>query len=304
VKGNTSKHKSMSYSRMKQEEKRLKKEIRSLTAQAHSIDEAEDKRYGDWDGESLPEEISRRGDRLQKIREARARLEARSSERASSERTGREKENADRSERGERPKRYRKDPDPTPREHEQENFTDPSSRIMRDGATKGFIQGYNAQLAVDGSDQIIVACDVTNNAADVGQLLPMLDASIANMGGRPTHVTADAGYRSEDNFKALAEKKIEAYVACGRENAHREATPPRGRIPASATQTDRMVRKLQTKRGRGRYRRRKCVVEPPIGWIKSILGFRQFTLRGLEKVRGEWVLVNMALNLRRMGAWC
>ncbi len=305
VKANASKHKAMSYKRMLSEERKLRDEIDDLLARAGAVDEAEDTRYGeDGSGESIPAELGRREQRLAAIRAARGRLEARARARAAEESTRREGEAEEREQSGETPKRYRKDPDPVPKAKEQENFTDPESRIMRDGATKGFVQAYNGQLAVDAKHQIIVAEVLDNNASDSGKLLPMVDAAVANAGGKPGYVTADGGYKSESNFAGLDEREVDGYVACGREVYDPGVKCPRGRIPKDATLTERMARKLLTKRGRGRYRKRKHTVEPVIGWIKSVVGFRQFSLRGQRKASGEWALVTTALNLRRMAVLC
>ena len=301
VKGNASKHKAMSYGHMLKYERKLRREIDELLKHAEAIDEAEDKEYGDGDGYSLPEQLRDRRKRLQVIGEARKRIEERAKRRAEAEQERREKEAEARREEGKKPKRYRKPPSTKPKAKEQENFTDPESRLMRDGATKGYIQGYNAQVGVEGSHRIIVAVEVGNNAADVGSLLPVLDASVENTGECPDEVSADSGYKSEENFAGLEDRGVDGYIACGREVYDRRIGCPRGRIPKDATLTDRMARKLLTKHGRGVYGKRKHISEPPIGWIKSVLGFRQFSLRGLEKVAAEWNLVCLALNIRRMG---
>jgi len=301
VKANASKHKAMSYGRMLREERKLRGEIDELLARAGAVDEAEDARYGEnGSGESIPAELARREHRLEVIRAARVRLEARARERAEAEVKRREAEAEELEKSGERPKRYRKEPDPEPKAKEQENFTDPESRIMRDGATKGFVQAYNGQLAVDGKHQIIVAAELDNNASDNEKLLPMVDAAVANAGGKPAYMTADGGYKSEENFAGLVEREVDGYVACGREVYDPRIKCPRGRIPKDVTLTERMARKLLTKRGRQRYRKRKHTTEPVIGWIKWVLGFRQFSMRGVRKTSGEWALVSTALNLRRM----
>jgi hypothetical protein len=176
----------------------------------------------------------------------------------------------------------------------QDNFTDPDSRIMkRTGG--GFDASYNAQTAVDDTAHIIVAAELSNNAADVQQLVPMLQAVKANTGELPRQGLADAGYRSEDNFERLAGLTTDIVVALGRE----------GKLQAQAESkthphTAAMAAKLQTDEGKAAYRRRKWIAEPPNGWIKSVLGFRQFSLRGLHRVRAEFKLVCLALNLRRM----
>lgn len=300
VKANASKHKAMSYDRMKQEEERLRKEILELTRRGKTVDKEEDEEFGDWDGHSLPEELQTREKRLAVIQAARKRLEERARLRAEEEKKRREKENTDRKNRGDPPAPPRKDPDPTPGPREQENFTDPESRIMLDGATKGFVQGFNCQLAVDREAQIIIGVGVDNNAADCGKLVPMVETVHGTMGRYPDKVIVDAGYKSEGNIQGLSAKGIDGYVGCCREVYDPRIRCPRGRPPRGLSVIERMKRKLLTKAGRELYRIRKHVVEPVFGWIKQILGFRQFGLRGLKGVRGEWDLVCASLNLRRM----
>jgi IS5 family transposase len=181
-----------------------------------------------------------------------------------------------------------------PQEKAQDNFTDPESRIMKVGTA--FEQSYNAQACVDEQEQIIVAAGVVNCGADNGQLLPMVQATEANTERVPQQVVADAGYRSESNFEQLAAKNIDAVIALGRES--KETRPISSKLKA----TNRMKEKLASPEGAAAYRRRKGIVEPVFGWIKSVLGFRQFNLRGLAKVNAEWHLICLALNLRRMSA--
>jgi transposase len=287
VKANASKHKAMSYGRMQQEEARLRKEIRSLTAQAEKIDAQEDQRYGsEFTGDELPAEVSRRKSRLAVIRAAKERLESR--QRASDRERGRH-EDDDQRPPGGRGARYKR-PFGEPDEKAQENFTDPDSRIMK--TQGGFRQCYNGQLVVDGESRLAVAAGVTQSASDNGQLVPMLEQVERNTEGLPQQVLADAGYGSEDNLSWLADREIDGYVAQGREGKSAGATTK----PLRAKMAD----KLKTKRGQSTYRKRKHIGEPPFGWLKSVLGFRSFSLRGLENVAGEWTLVNLALNLRRM----
>jgi transposase len=300
LKANASKHKAMSYEHMLKAEQKLEEEIQALLTQAESQDEAEDARYGEADGYSLPERLARKQTRLEAIRAAKARLEERARERAEAEQARRDQEAQERAAQGEKPKRYKKAPDPTPKPKEQENFTDPESRIMKDGATKGFIQGYNAQVAVDEAHQIIVAADLDNRAADVGHFVPMLDKVEDVTGRAPDEGLADAGYKSEETFEALEGRATEAYIACGRETYDPRVACPQEPLPEDATATQRMERKLLTPEGRRAYRRRKWIVEAPLGWIKRILGFRQVSLRGQDGARGEWHLVCLAMNLRRM----
>ena len=289
VKANASKHKAMSYARMKAEEQKLREEIKKITDLARRTDEAEDAEFGpDFRGNELPEELRRRKDRLATIRAAKKRLEE--AQAAEDEATGRGTN-------AHGPKLKREIG--VPKDEAQSNFTDPQSRIMK-VSTGAFEQSYNAQIAVDSGEQIIVAVDVTSCAADNGELLKMEAAAATNLGQHAKALLADAGYKSEANFLELEQRGVRAYVSLGRG----EAVPDR--VARDKPATRRMARKLQTKRGRQRYRQRKAVVEPVFGWIKHVLGFRSFLLRGLSKVQGEWALVCMAMNLKRMGkvlAW-
>ena len=294
LKANASKHKAMSYARMKAEEARLEREIAAILKLAQDQDAEEDIEFGpDFRGDELPEELRRRETRLQRIREAKARLEKRKAEeaqavaaakKAQAEREGREPPK-------ERPG-ARKRPKGEPKPKDQENFTDPDSRIMK--SSKGFEQCYNVHLAVDGESRLIVGNLVDNCAADAPQLIPMVEAAMENTGQPAKCVLADAGYRSEENLEKLEAAGIDAYVALGRENK------PFRKAAAGHAATRRMERKLKSERGRRRYRARKHIAEPPFGWIKSVLGFRSFSMRGLANVAGEFNLVALALNLRRM----
>ena len=159
-----------------------------------------------------------------------------------------------------------------------------------------FQQSYSAQAGVDAEHQIIVAAELTQNAADVNQLLPVIDAAKANTTLDPQQAVADAGYRSERNFLELETRQIDGYAAIGREGQEQLSKQPNESLPA----TRRMLAKLATESGKKRYARRKAIVEPPFGWAKAILGFRQFSLRGHDKVRAEWRMLCLALNVRRM----
>ena len=300
MKANASKHKAMSYEHMLKAEEKLSKEISELLKRAAEVDTEEDAEYGDHDGYSLPDQLAFKEGRQKAIKEAKARLEERAAKRAEEENARREKEAREKAKRDENPKAYRKEPDPKPKPKEQENFTDAESRIMLDGATKGFVQGYNCEVAVDDTNNLIVATAVGNCAADNVYLLPIIDRVEATLGAYPDKVTADAGYKSEANLIGLEARCIDGYVACGREVYDPRIGAPRGRIPSNTTYTERMERKLLTKKGRKQYKRRKTTAEPPIGWLKHILGFRQFLLRGALKVRAEFNLVCLGLNLRRM----
>lgn len=289
LKANASRHKAMSYERMKQAEIQLKAQIDALLARAMATDKAE----ADEPQLDLPAEIERREVRLAAIREARERLEQRQRE-ADLER-GRSQDD-DRRPRGPdgqpRGGRYKREFG-VPEDKAQENFTDPDSRIMK-RAGGGFDPAYNAQAAVDDAAHIIVAAELDNVAPDANWLLPMIQAVKDNLGELPALGLADAGYRSEDNLKNAP---IELVVALGREGKEHAQVDAR-QYPHTAA----MAAKLQTDDGKAAYRKRKWIAEPPNGWIKNVLGFRQFSLRGLHRVQAEWKLVCLALNLRRMAA--
>lgn len=282
VKASASKHKAMSYGRMQQEEQRLQAEIEELTTRASQVDAEEDAIHGaENSGDEIPAELQRREQRLKKIREAMERLKSRQEE--EDQEAGRSPEAKSRSKR----------PFGEPPEKKQDNFTDPESRIMK--TPSGYEQCYNGQIAVDAESRLIVATEVTQSAADAEQLLPMVEKILAVTQESPGEVLADAGYRSEANLQGLEDKKIDGYVSLGREGKS-------GSVVASPENpaTSRMQKKLATEKGRKTYSRRKGVVEPVNGWLKSVLGFRQFSLRGLAKVAGEWTLVCLALNLKQM----
>ena len=289
VRANASKRKAMSYGRMLEEERRLRDEIEVLVKKARDCDDAEDERFGKTSrGGGLPEGLNRREARLAAIRAAKERLEARARE--ADEARGR-KPGQTRNPRGGPPfKRGYGEPE----EKTQDNFTDPQSRIMKTSAD-GFQQCYNAQLAVEGRNQLIVATGVSARSSDQGRMLPLVDAVEAAHGARPAMVLADAGYCNEADLAALEARGIDGYVALGREGKRRVGTVG-GKHPAKA----RMAEKLATPAGRAQYAQRKWRAEAPIGWIKEALGFRRFSLRGLSKVQGEWDLVCLALNVKRM----
>jgi len=292
IKANASRHEAMSYERMLQAEAELKAQIKALLDKAQATDDAE-KSEPELD---LPAEIKRRKDRLHAIEAAKARLEQR--QREADEARGRSADD-ERKPRGKdgKPKggRYKREFG-VPKDDAQESFTDSDSRIMK-RAGGGFDQSYNAQTAVDETAHIIVAAEVTNVAGDSGQLPGMLKAIKANLGAEPLQALADAGYRSEAVFEQLRESSVELIVALGREGKEQVQIDAE-QYPRTAA----MHGKLQSAKGQKAYRKRKWIAEPPNGWIKAVLGFRQFSLRGLKKVQAEFKLVCMALNLRRMGA--
>jgi len=276
-KANASKHKAMSYGRMDETEKRLREEVRKLLGQAEAADKEEDQRYGgDRRGDELPEELQRRETRIARIREAKRALEERAREQARSE--------------GEDPKKAQ----PAPKA--QYSFTDPESRILK--GSDGFVQGYNTQIAVEPLFQLIVGQRVTQAANDKQQMVPLVETIEEQSGQTPEGVLADSGYCSDENLKYLKKRKIEGFVATGKQkhNERREPCKP-GPLPKGASRVERMERKLQTQAGARVYATRKFIVEPVFGQIKQARGFRQFLLRGLEKVRGEWALLCMTHNI-------
>jgi transposase len=289
VKANASRHKAMSYGHMLKAEAELKAQIETLLNKARAADEAE-KNEPELD---IPAEIARRQDRLDAIAAARARLEARQREvdieRGRSDDDDQKPRGPDGKPKGGRYKR----PFGVPQDKDQDNFTDPDSRIMQ-RAGGGFDPAYNAQTAVDDTAHIIVAAELTNSAADVRELPTMVAVVKDTLGAYPDQTLADAGYRSEAVFEALA-GCTNLVVAIGREGKGHRAIND-ATLPLTAA----MVAKMKTPQARDAYRRRKWLAEPPNGWIKNVLGFRQFSMRGLHRVQSEWKLVCMALNLRRM----
>ena len=286
VKANASKRKAMSYARMIEKERQLACEVEELLKRAEEVDAREDGLYGkDKRGDELPEELRFREGRLKKIREAKAALEAAAKEKA---RAGGK---LDENDRPKPPKRARKPETApgTPKPKDQRNFTDPESKIMKMG-DGSFDQAYNCQAAVDSQAQIIVARQATDAANDKRQLEPMTDQIEENLGEKPKRESADSGYYSEENVKYLRAKEIDDYV-CPDRLKHGETPPPvRGRIRNDLPFIDRVRRKLLTRKGRVTYEKRKEIVEPVFGQMKRARGLRQFLLRGLAKVHGEWSL--------------
>ncbi len=286
VKANASKHKAMSYDRMLMEENRLREEIAKLTRAAKRQDEIDDDSFGpDFRGDELPQELSNRKTRLATIQAAKKRLEERKAAEGEAKRAAEQKE-------GDKPAAQENER-VLPQPRDQENFTDPDSRIMPTGGNS-FEQCYNAQVAVDGKERIIVANMVSQSPNDMGQLIPVTNAAFENTEQVPARVLADTGYKNERDLELLCDMQIDAFVSVGREG--KAARTPSSALPCTAA----MQRKLATKRGRARYRQRKGIVEPVFGWVKRVLGFRAFSLRGLRKVAGEWNLVCLAVNLRRI----
>ena len=294
IKANASKHKAMSYERMKKRAAELQAEVDRWLAAAEAADAEEDELYGDKRvmleacrrHDELPDWVADKEQRLEKIRQAKAAAEAK----ARAERAAEEKRRAEGRKRpGKTPEPPSAEPDPKA----QRNFTDPDSRILK--TKDGFIQGYNAQAAVDGEAQIIVAQGLTASASDHAQLIPLIDGIEQNLGRTPKEASADSGYLSEANLEALSGRGIAAYIATGRAK-HPADTKRRIGGPLTRAMRD----KLKRAGWRSRYRLRKQIVEPVFGQIKQARGLRQFLLRGVENVRAEWAIICTAHNLLKL----
>jgi transposase len=294
IKANASKHKAMSYERMKKREAELKAEVDRWLEAAEAADAEEDKLYGSKRGDEMPDWVADKEKRLAKIRAAKAELEAEA--KAAAEEETRQRAAAEERRIAEGRKKNGKTPAPPKNEPDgksQRNFTDPDSRILK--TKDGYIQGYNAQAAVDAKAQIIVAHGLTASMSDHGQLVGLIDGIKANLGVKPKEASADSGYLSEANLKALTDRQINAYVATGRA---KRPTEVKRNVGGPLTQA--MREKLKRAGWRSRYRLRKQIVEPVFGQIKQARGFRQFLLRGIEKVRAEWALICTAHNLTKL----
>ena len=303
VKANASKHKAMSYDRMNKTLPQLEAEVEQLLEEAQTVDEQEDARYGEGKRlEELPEDLRRRQDRIAKIKQAKQSLEDEAKAKADAKREAlAQQEEALKKEGKTRKGKPPPDPSDTPDPKAQRNFTDPESRIMKDGASKSFEQAYNCQIASDEEAQIIVGTHVTQETNDKQQVKPVIEDVKERTGQTPQKASLDAGYYSDDNVAYLESEKIDGYIATGRQK-HGEKIPPtpRGRLPKDATTKDRMARKLRTVKGRATYSKRKQIVEPVFGQIKEARGFRRFSLRGLAHVACEWDLVCLTHNLLKL----
>jgi transposase len=311
MKANASKHKAMSYERMVENEKRLKKEIEELLLKAQSVDTDEDSRYGqDKLGDELPNELSRRESRLATIQNAMNELEKEAKLLAQSQEKERIKKEREQKKKGKPPKggsgasgisSNENSITATPSPKTQRNFTDPDSRIMWNTNSKSFEQSYNAQAAVDSEAQIIVAVNLTQEANDKKQLHPMIRKIRQNTKAEPDFVLADTGYCSETNLTDKSLGDIQLLIPPDRD-AHGKASPaqPIGRIPKNISAINRMRRKLKTVEGRALYKRRKAIVEPVFGQIKHARAIRQFLLRGIENVRHEWELICLSHNIKKL----
>jgi transposase len=305
IHADAAKSQAVSYKRLGELEARLRQEVHELIMLGEQADQ------GDLvlpEGLVIRDEIMLRQERLENLAKARAVLEARAQERYAAEQADYEAKLRQREQRARRNQRKPggrppKPPQPGARDKDQYNFTDPDSRIMKNSTDEGFDQHYNAQIATEQASLLIVAHALSNHPNDQHEMVPTLDALDPHL-GLPQAAALDNGYFSDANIAACAQRGIEPYIAPGREPHHRswqrlfapQTDPP----PDDASPTVKMAYKLQTEIGRAIYRLRKCTVEPVIGIIKEVLGFRQFSLRGLDAAAGEWGLVCLAFNLKRL----
>lgn len=297
VRANASKHKAMSYGRMKKKKEELQTEIEALLKNAEAVDQEEDREYGKgkkgWD---LPDELKRKETRLKKIKEAMSALEEEARQNAAEKQKAKDsqQENA----RGSRTPA----PAPVPSDKTQRNFTDPDSRIMKVSSTNSFEQCYNAQALVDDSFQVIVAAGLSQRANDMDEVEPILDILEENLDGIPhgMAITTDAGYFSETNVMLFEDALLDPFMATHKMRRGEKLPQVRGRPPKDMTPKERMLRKLSTKRGQEVYSKRKSTVEPVFGQIKQARGLRQFLLRGHEHVSAEWQIWCLTHNLLKI----
>ena len=303
VHANAAKSKAVSYKRLCELETHLRAEVDQLFLLADQAD-----RHDLPEGLNVADEIALRQERLARLAEAKKVLQARAQERQAAEQAEYEAKQREREAKAKRsgrkpPGRPPIPPSAEPQDKDQYNFTDPESRIMKCSSSAGFEQAYNTQVAVDQDSLLIVACSLSNHPNDKAEAEPTLATLPAEL-GTPTAAALDNGFFSEKNIAALAERHIEPYIATGREPHHQswqerfaaEPEPP----PENASPQVKMAYKLRTDIGQAIYRLRKCTVEPVIGIIKAVLGFRQFSLRGLDPADCEWCLVCLAFNLKRL----
>ena len=304
IHADASKSKAVSYKRLGELEAKLRQEIQELMTLGEAADQSE---LVLPEGLVIVDEITLRQKRLENLGRARAVLEARAKERYLAEKAEYDAKMKQREETARQTKRKPggrppQPPQAGPDDKDQYNFTDPDARIMKNSTDKGVDQHYNAQVAVTQDSLLIVAHSLSNHPNDKQEMVPTLDA-LDPMVGRAAAVASDNGYFSQANINACHDRTTEPYIATGRETHHRswqsffaQNTPP---PPDDASPKLKMAYKLRTEVGQAIYRLRKCTVEPVIGLIKEVLGFRQFSLRGLEAARGEWGLVCLAFNLKR-----
>jgi transposase len=300
IKANASRHKAMSYERMKKREAELKAEVDRWLEAAEAADREEDKLYGERRGDEMPDWVADKEKRLEKIRAAKAELEAEA--RLAAEAEMKARADAEESRKAEGRKKSGRKAAPVKQEPDgktQRNFTDPESRILK--TRDGYIQGYNAQAAVDGDHQIIVAQTLTNCSSDQAQLAPLLNGIKANLGRNPEEISADAGYCSDVNLRTIKRRRIDGYIATGRQKHGTTSATAKKNSPAGSL-IAKMTTRLKRAGYRSRYRLRKQIVEPVFGQIKQARGFRQFLLRGIDKVQAEWALICTAHNLTKLAS--
>jgi len=302
IKANDSKHKALSHGRIEKLEAQLREEVQALLKKAADVDQEELA-----DGIDLPAEVTRREDRLKALAEAKTKITERVKERDEQARKDYQEKLARREAlraAGKKPRgKEPKAPETGPKAKDQINLTDEESRIMP--SADGFVQGYNAQAAVDVDSMLVVATTLTQHTNDKQQIEPMLSElkALQDNLGKPETLLADNGYFSNNNIQACVKQKITPLIALGREAHHlslEQRLTPDAPEPETADSLVKMAWKLKTQSGRALYAKRKSTVEPVFGIIKQVLGFRQFSLRGLDAVTGEWKLVTMAFNLKRM----
>ena len=299
LRANASRHKAMSYKRMAEQERSLEAEVKAWLDQAQAADAAEDAQHGaDHRGDETPAWMADKQRRLERIRAAKAQLEAEARAGADSGDADGPGPSSGMQERGAR-KSLPADEEQsaTPPDRAQRNFTDGDSRIMPSGG--GFIAGYNGQIAVDAAHQIIIAEQLSTNPADFAALIPLVDQAHANLGRKLREVSGDTGFATEANLAAMAERGIRAYLTPGRIR-HGETDPTAGRVLKRKPLMQAMADKIRRAGRRSRYRLRKQTAEPVFGQIKQPRGFRQFLLRGLNQVRGEWAMICTAHNILKL----
>lgn len=304
LRAQASRHKAMSYDHLGPKIGQLEAEVAALLAQAEARDRAEDEAFGeDKRGDEVPTELARRESRLAKLRAAKEALEAEARDKAAHKATQRAREKGATDDEAARAG-TRAAEAAVPDKKAQRNFTDPESRMMK--TNDGFHYAYNAQAVVDEEAQVVIAHDVTNQAADVNQLFDMIERTERNLtdagiDGRPDVHLADAGYCSEDNLARAAEDDTDVLIATGRIRRGERVPPaPRGPIPKDATHREKMARRLRTKKGQADYARRKAIVEPVFGQTKVRQHAGFLRLRGLAGAKGEWTLHALCHNLRKL----
>jgi transposase len=294
LKANASRHKAMSYGRMKQVEPKLAAEVAQWLAEAEAADQTEDAEHGaDRRGDETPEWMADKVRRLERIRQAKAQLEAEAASDPADLDPDGPGPSSGMQVRGSRKKTL----DEPPPDKAQRNFSDGDSRIQP--TRDGFIAGFNGQIAVDAAHQIIVAQRLATNPADFSALIPLVDQARANLGRKPREVSGDSGFATEANIAAMNERGINAYLPPGR-SGHDAEHPAGKRNLTDKPLMAAMAAKLRRGARKSRYRLRKQIVEPVFGQIKQARGFRQFLLRGLPKVRAEWAMICTAHNLLKL----